>query len=308
MNAWLFVLLFSVFHSAFASLPDLESLIANKDYAKAIKLGESLKQQNPKSASVLFYTALAYQHNKQPEQAKKLYLNAIQHNATLPEIYNNLASIYVNEKNYLKAAETLTLAINSDKSIATAYANLSQIYRLLASQAYQQVLDEDSRKKHSMPRLRTQLLVSLNYQETLNPLKPVLQTPIVVEVSPPPSITPIQQIAKKPSAQQAIIKWASAWQAKQYQSYVDSYSKTYAPKNLTRDKWMTQRKKRIQRPGDLFITVSNFDIKLAKAKAYVNFDQHYRSKTYQDKVRKRMHLTLIDGQWLITSEVTLSVL
>jgi len=316
MNVWLFVLLLSVFanvsNQAIASLPNLKSLITSKNYTAAIELGHQLQQQNPQSVSVLFFTALAYQNNHQPERAKTLYLKAIQQNARLPEIYNNLAGIYVAEKNYLKAADTLTLAINSQPNIATAYANLSKIYRHLASQAYQQVLDDSEKTKSPNTKLKAKLIASLNFNEIIKVIKPA--TPIIVAKLEPPKIiqTNLNQavpiVKTLPSVQQTIIKWAKAWQNKRYNAYINSYSTNYAPRNLNHAQWLGQREKRINRPGEISIVVNNFAIKLSHKKATINFDQAYRSKTYQDKVRKRMHLSLIKGQWLITSEVTLNVL
>jgi len=314
MNVWLFVLLFSVVsgisNQAIATLSHLKSLINHQNYSEAIQLGQKLQQQNPNSASVLFYTALAYQNNHQPEQAKSLYLKAIDKHARLPEAYNNLASIYVAEKNYLKAADTLTLAINSQHNIATAYANLSKIYRHLASQAYRQVLDDGIKKKPTKVILNTQLLATLELKETIKPILKSIITKTKQAIIKPNIVskpTPLQN-KPLPSAQLAISVWAKAWQNKQYTAYINSYSAHYAPKNLTHSQWLTQRNKRINRPGKISIIVDNFDIKLNNNKAYVNFDQAYRSKTYHDKVRKRMHLILTNGQWLITSEVTLSVL
>lgn len=306
MNPWLFILFFSIFNSASASLPDLKSYIANNQYAKAVNLGEALLQNNANSPSVLFYTAFAYQQTKRNQQAKMLYLKAIENNSQLPEIYNNLASIYVAEKNYDKAAETLTAAINSQKNIATAYSNLRNIYQHLASQAYQKVLDEESRKKHRTAAIKTEVLASLDLEETLKPV--IKPKPIIVAETKPINQTEKTDIKITYSPKQTVINWANAWKTKDYKTYINSYSSTYSPKNLSRDKWLTQREQRINRPGDIFVDVSNFDIKLSKNKAYINFDQAYRSATYSDKVRKRMHLTLINDQWRITSEVTLSVL
>jgi len=317
MKAWFLLLFFCVLSPVFAinTLNDLQTQIQNNHFKKAIVIGEELKQLNPNSPSVLFYTALAYQKNNQLEQAKKLYLTAITHNTKLPEVYNNLAMIYVQQKDYDKAAETLTMAINSDSKIATAYANLSQIYRYMAGQAYQKVLDDGTRRKLPKTTIKQQLLASVDLQETLvtAPTKPIINKPIqVAVVVPPKTIKPTPAIIKAgiklPSAQQAVLTWAKAWGNKNYTQYVNSYSQSYAPKKLTHSAWLKQRKKRISRPGKISITVSNFDIKHGAHKAYVNFDQTYRSNTYQDKVRKRMHLTLIDNQWFITSEVTLSVL
>ncbi len=304
MKIWLFVFLFSAFSSVFASLPDLKSLIANKNYSKAIQLGQQLQQQNPQSASILFYTALAYQYNKQPKRAKILYLSAIKQNSHLPEVYNNLANIYVLEKNYTEAAKTLTLAINSQENIATAYKNLSKIYSHLASQAYQQVLDDGIKKKKKQPTLNTRILASLDFQETIDfkPLpKIVIANTVVTKIKPTKKIT-------SPSVKQTIIHWANSWQNKNYTSYTKSYAKNYAPKNLSHIEWLAQRKKRINRPGRILVSVGNFDIKINGRNATINFDQAYQSKTYKDKVRKRMHLALINNQWFITSEVTLSVL
>lgn len=316
MKPWLFVLLLSVFNSAFASLDLLKSHLDNKQYRHAIKIGEALKKQNPNSASVLFYSALAYQNDQQLELAKADYLKAIQLKPNLPELYNNLASIYVIEKDYTKAAETLTTAINSQPNIATAYANLSQIYRHLASQAYQEVLNEEIRSKKTNKPIKTQLLTQIDLNETIAPIinfdKPKTR---VVKV-PKAMASSKQQQDAKPTSQnlnlaspkEVIINWAKAWKTKQFNAYIQSYTVGYAPKNLNHQQWLKQREKRIKRPGSIKVTVNNFDIKFNNNKAYVNFDQSYQSATYQDKVRKRMHLMLVNKHWRITSEVTLSVL
>lgn len=319
MKALFLILFLCVFSPAHAvnTLHDLKIQLKNNQYKQAIRVGEELKRLNPNSPSVLFYTALAYQKNKQFEQAKKLYLSAITHNTKLPGVYNNLAMIYVQQKNYDEAAETLTMAINSDAKIAIAYANLSQIYRYMASQAYQKVLDDGTRQKFPKTVIKQQLLASVDLPETIviaqAPIKPIIKKPVqVAQIKPPIIIKPkpikVTPSSQLPSAKQAVLNWAKAWNNKNYAHYINSYAKGFAPKGISHNTWLKQRKQRISRPGKIYVNVSNFDIKISYKKAYVNFDQIYRSNTYQDKVRKRMHLTLINNQWLITYEVTLSVL
>lgn len=304
MKAWFSALLLYFICSTSAVASDLKTLIDTQQFKQAIKLGQQLQQQQPDSASVLFYTAMAYQRTQQFEKAKTLYESAIEHDPSSPEIYNNLALIYIEQGNLTKASEVLTQAIKAQKSTAIAYDNLSQIYRHIASQAYSQVLDDGTKKPTRRNKIQAELIASIDLTVPTLKVEPVIVASTLKQ--------PIENSPKQPmpDVKSALLNWASAWQEKEYHAYINSYTANYAPRNLTHTEWLSQRKKRILRPGKIRVKVSNLDITIAPKnnKAYVNFDQEFWSTNYQDKVRKRMHLKLIDNQWYISSEVTLSVL
>lgn len=300
--------------SASASISELKALIENKHFSKAQIMGEKLLLKQPNSPVTLFFTALAMQQQNQLSKAKVLYLKAINTEPTFIESYNNLAHIYVIEKDYKKATEILTQALKAQSNTATAYDNLSAIYKYLASQAYLKVLDNGSQKTKTKP-LKTKLITALSIKNEAS--TPLVTAKVNIPKASPQTKTATKQTIQNKSAekeasnkliQDTILAWAKDWQNKRFEAYTSYYIANYAPKQQTHQQWLNHRKKRIVRPDPIQVKVSNFDIVFKNAKAYVNFDQAFKSNNYQDKVRKRMHLIKSDTGWKISSEVTLSVL
>lgn len=100
------------------------------------------------------------------------------------------------------------------------------------------------------------------------------------------------------------LNWAKAWQAKDLDSYINSYVKGFSNVNSGRHSdWVKHRTSRIQ--GPKFISVKLNDIRLKRLSpnsATVTFLQTYKSDRLNDTVRKQLKVQIENGQWKIAQE------
>ncbi len=292
----LFFLIYSIEVVAIAgTADDLRALVAGKNFSAAIKTGELLLKQNPARADVQFLTAYAYQMRNRTARATDLYKSLIRQHPELPEPRNNLAMIYLAKGDHDTASKLLVEAINTHKSYATAYQNLSRIYTGIASEAYRRALSESSESAKYKHKIELAALTQLELFD--------LQSTAGL-----PASGGVEQQAKVSLVEQVKL-WAKAWSNKDFDTYIGFYSDQHRPKFHTHRAWVEHRRKRIMRPGAIEVKVS--DIKViseSKNLVVLDFIQSFESLTYSDRIRKRLSFRLIGLQWKITNEGVVTVL
>lgn len=282
-------------------LDELKQFIDQQQYQKAVQLSNKLLTKHPNSVSSLFYGALANQKLKNFSKAESLYKKALTFDQYPVEINNNLANIYIHQQQFEKAAHALTQAINSNQQIATAYQNLVKIYSHLASKAYQQALNGETNIKSG--RINPAVIASINSSENINSIPSAIVKKQDNDIQE--SVNSVRSLL---NIKESVLDWAIDWQSKRYQDYINHYTDSYSPKNMSRQKWLTQREQRILGSDKINIKISKVKIKINENRATVEFDQSFASPTYKDKVRKRVRMINNKQQWLIYSEITLAVL
>ena len=296
------------------SLSQLETEIESEQYAQAVSTGQALLALQPDDTRVLFLTALALQKNQQPDQAQIYYQQIIRLHPELPEPRNNLAIIFLQRGKYDQAVDLLIESLNTHPAYATAWQNLSNLYKGLASEAYRKALSEDNNASSVVDSIRLSAISRIHS----------LPEPAtaVAETSPPVQLATIgiqdqaaseQQQAEIRKIEQTLIQtvedWASKWTSKDFDGYVNAYSKTYKGNQANHLAWVEYRRSRILRPGRIQVQLSNIHIKSRDARsAIIDFDQSYQSANYRDKIRKRINLIYTDKGWKIQRERTLAVL
>ena len=126
------------------SSEQLQRLIEQQQFSEAARNGEKILLQQTDNSQARFLTAYAYQMSAQHDRAIQLYQQLIRDHPSLPEPRNNLAMIHLARGDYDLASQLLVEAINTHSSYATAYENLSQVYKGIASEAYRRAVSESS--------------------------------------------------------------------------------------------------------------------------------------------------------------------
>ena len=284
--------------SAASSLQRLQQLLEQQQYAEAASAGEQLLQQKPQHTRARFLTAYAYQMSAQTEKAEMIYQDLINDNPDLPEPRNNLAMIYLARGDYDRASQLLVEALNTKHSYATAYDNLSQIYKGIASEAYRRAVSESSE-----PASHTHDITLT----ALTTLESVDAEPVAEKI--PADQTLVNFANQETRLIERITEWATAWSDKNFEAYTDFYSNDYRAEFDSHDQWIEHRRKRIARPGNIKVEVSNIQIKWrSENRAILDFRQAYESVRYSDRVVKRLAFSHIGSQWKITEERVISVL
>ena len=122
----------------------------------------------------------------------------------------------------------------------------------------------------------------------------------------------VRCVAQNPLAPvlEAVRSWASSWQNRDVDGYLSAYVPDFTPRNgQAHDVWRQQRRHRLQAALDIRIRLQTEKIHLLdKHLAEVVVLQSYRSRHYQDLVRKRLLLSQVQGRWLIAREDQLATL
>jgi tetratricopeptide (TPR) repeat protein len=278
---------------AATSVQDIQLLLDKKLYVQAARSGEQLLQKHSGDPDIEFLTAYAYQMSQQSGKAARYYQELIREYPELPEPRNNLAMIYLSNGDYDRASELLVNAINTHRSYATAYENLSNIYTGIASEAYRRAVSESKEPETYANNIELTALTRLSTMNQGNISEPGLT----------------EQSATGVTLVNQLIGWAKSWSDKKFDAYIGYYSGDLKLDFPSHQAWIAHRKKRILRPGYIKIEVSNFQIRAqSDNRATIDFEQSFNSLNYSDRVIKRIRLNRINSKWKITDERVLSVL
>ena len=301
-------------------IAELQDLVSQENYVKALILGEDMLKQNPEDVNTRFLLAYSNQMTERHDRAIELYEGLIRDYPELPEPRNNLAMIYLADGNYDRATELLVSALNTHSTYATVYANLGEVYSAIASEAYRRAVSESAEPANYTHVIDVAAIDSLDSldridaplpagNETVAATAAVSATP---ETTEPASVQATSTIDE--SDTQALLianvhRWADDWSNKNFAGYTAWYVEDYRAKFDSHADWVAYRRQRILRPGEIRVEVSNFRIRPRDAaRVSVDFEQAFRSPGYRDRVVKRLDFQRIDSQWKIVSERVLSVL
>jgi len=305
----------------------IQRLIQQGDFEKALVMVEERLSKNPNEIQVLFLKGLTLASMDRLKEAESVFIDLTEDHPELPEPFNNLAVIYASSGEYDKAKEALISAINTHPSYAIAHENLGDIYAKMASQAYNQALKLDSNNKETRKKLAmiNDLILEPEHvtkDQRLAALRPeaiaqIDTEPVVQKSEPEPELAKFDprptailepsfdSEAARKEVEIAVNSWASAWSSKDVDRYIKSYSVKFVPPNgLSRTKWQEQRHIRLNQPKYIKITLKDMTVKiLGKNFAMARFTQTYQSDTYNDQVTKQLLLDNADGAaWLISRE------
>lgn len=329
--------LFSVFilssvlvASVAASNEEIQRMIQQGSFEKALVLAEEQLSVNPDEIQTLFLKGLILARMDRLKESEAVFIGLTEKHPELPEPYNNLAVVYAASGDYDKAEEALRQAINTHPSYATAHENLGDIYAKMASQAYNNALKLDSDNQETREKLSMiSDLISVpvpvavaqksevQQPESLSQTAPktaptsdkkeIKSEPALAKFEPEPTTIlqpPFDRDAARKEVKTAVNSWANAWSAKDVDNYIKSYSAKFVPPNkLTRSKWHEQRRLRLTKPRFIKVVLGNMRIEiLSQDLALVRFVQTYQSDNYKDQVNKQLLLNNVDGVWLISKE------
>ena len=109
---------------------------------------------------------------------------------------------------------------------------------------------------------------------------------------------------------EALNTWAESWQNGDVEAYLSSYVSGFKPQgDIDHSVWEEQRRQRFSNAEAISIELQTEEITpLDRKLVEVVLLQHYRSRNYQDRVRKRLLLKHQQGRWLIAKEEQLTSL
>jgi outer membrane protein, adhesin transport system len=104
--------------------------------------------------------------------------------------------------------------------------------------------------------------------------------------------------------QRALTSWATAWSAKDAQTYLGFYAPQFQTGKVSREKWTAQRKARLAEPGTVAVTVKDVVVRKTGAdSATTSFRLTYQAGGKAATSTKRLDWVRSGGAWLIKREV-----
>ena len=289
---------------------DIQKLISQNRFQEALPKIETLLTADPGDVELNFLHAATLSELDQVEKAIKIYETIISEHPTLPEPRNNLAVLYAKQQSFEKAEGALQSALNTHPSYATAHENLSDIYKALASVAYNKAFNDNKPASPITPNLRlvTELLSLPKTEPATAPSIEQLSSAEIMPLAQKPEMTPtITKTAEEVDitrVESSVIAWGEAWSKQDTDSYLGFYSadfKPQAPSSLAA--WKQQRRDRLKSPKFIKIGISNLQTTILSPTAVgVKFKQNYKSDRFSEKSGKLLLLKLEQDQWRIALE------
>jgi len=135
-------------------LKDARGLLADRNYAEAIVVLDSLSAGRPREPQARFLKGVALADTGRTDDAISVYLALLADFPELPEVRNNLAVLYAQKGNYEGARDELMAALLAAPDYAIAYENLGDVYARLAGVNYEKAIARDAKNKTVPPKLK----------------------------------------------------------------------------------------------------------------------------------------------------------
>jgi hypothetical protein len=142
----------------------------------------------------------------------------------------------------------------------------------------------------------------------VSPRKQVMPAPAKVGVKAEGlPVSAAEPILPAGSVAEFVTIWATLWVEKDTKAYFELYADTFKPSSGENSKtWKQDRAAKILRAKHPSVQVDDLQITEDGDQATVQFYQSFNSTNVNSRIRKRLELVKIDGQWKIAREVVVS--
>ena len=308
---------------------EIQRLISTNHPSEAVQRADQFLAAKPRDPMVRFLRGVGLTQAGRTGEAITTFTKLTEDYPELPEPFNNLAVLYAQQGQYDKARTALEMAIRTNPSYATAFENLGDVYAKLASQSYSKALQIDPRSavapklamiKDLFPKDKTATTTAL--ADSTPPL--TTNTPITVvpagtgphpstaattkpATTAPVTTTPTPPVAAESSVAQreveaAVRSWASAWSAKDVDSYLASYARDFTAGGKSHKGWEQERRERILGKGKISVQLSDVKVNVKGDRATARFVQNYKSGALVSNSHKTLELVHSGNSWLIVKE------
>lgn len=293
------LVLFSFSSNAKTNIEEIKLLLKSGKYYRAETIIKNDIENNLNNPELLFYKGIIETNLGKNNEAIDTFRELTERFPELPEPFNNLAVLYAEKGQYRLAKEILEQAIKTNPSYLTAHINLGDIFTKMASESYNKALEIDKSNNVAITKLSmiTQLF---NYQ-------PNTKNTSIKVASPKPKAKAVKLSNKDKEGYilVAIEDWKSAWEEKDMDSYLGSYSSNFMyPNNMSKAEWEKYRTNRIVSKKTIAISISNIKLRFKKEKVIATFSQNYKSGKLNQTSNKTLVFEGKRDRWLILKETS----
>ena len=293
------ILLSSASIFAQSNIDEIKLLLKKGKYSYAETLVKNEINNNLNDPELLFYRGIIETNLGKNNKAIDTFRELTERFPELPEPFNNLAVLYAEKGQFRLAKEILEQAIKTNPSYLTAHINLGDIFTKMASEAYNKALEIDKTNNVAITKLSmiTQLF---NYQP--NTKNTSIQ---LVNAKTKPQNIKISKKEIEKNILDSINNWKSAWENKDMDGYLSSYSPNFKyPNGMSKLQWEKYRTSRIISKKTITILIANIKLRFKKQKVLDTFAQNYKSGNLNQTSNKTLIFSGENDQWLILEEIS----
>ena len=311
-------------------IADVQDMLKAGRSAEALRTLDTLIAQRPGDAQLRFQKGVILVDQKRAAEAISVFQRLGQDFPALPEPFNNLAVLYVEQGQLDKARSALESAIRSRPNYGTAFQNLGDVYTRMASRAYARALQiEDPeaapklaliRDLYDMPLTGGTSVAAVTPAAT-RPAPPSAAAPATAPAAatalpaastpevpvPSPAATtpaPARTDDESRAVAAAVRDWASAWSRKDLGDYFGAYVSGFKGSDSSASEWQSNRRDRITNKSRISVDISGLKIDVSKNSAKATFRQTYVADLLRVSSQKTLELENRNGKWLIRKEST----
>lgn len=188
LAASLFIAIQATWATAWAAdFAEAEQLLTSGDAAGALQTVEAALASDPTNADGRFLQGIALANLGRADDAIEVFRDLTQDYREIPEPYNNLAVLLAQKGDFNGARDALEAAVDQHPNYTAAWENLADIYSILATIAYETVLQQEPTNSIAQYRL-AQMSGSAQAQATPQPVAPA---PAAVATAKPAAPAPV---------------------------------------------------------------------------------------------------------------------
>lgn len=278
---------------------------------EAIIVFTKLTEEFPESPEPYNNLAVIYAQQKQYDKARQALEMAIRTHPSYATAHENLGDIYAH-----MASQAYDKALSIDSSNTSAQTKLSMIRDMMTGGGRTSSPVAGGTRPTAKP-APTPVTVAAapatsNTTSSVAQVQPVSQAastapttvPSVKNTPDAPSSESSSNSAEDNNVIRTVEAWASAWSKKNVKVYLSYYAKDFkTPAGESRSAWESERHKRINKPGNIKVSVDNLKISMEGSdRATVRFRQHYQSASLKSSGNKTLIMIKRDGKWKIQQE------
>jgi Flp pilus assembly protein TadD/ketosteroid isomerase-like protein len=288
-------LFFSSYWTFAADLSKAEQLLNGGQADAALMEAEAVLANDPTNPDGRFIQGIALARMGRTDEAILVFKDLTADYREIPEPYNNLAVLLAQTGDYAGARDALEDAVKYHPNYTVAWENLADIYSVMATVAYEKVLQQDPRNQLAKQRLaimngtataaaetrpaarpqqpaaepvasRPVVANTTAAEQEINqvPLLPATPTAETAAVEAPAAFEsnaasvdqPANFSAEKRPVMATISQWANAWAGQDADGYIDAYGSNFQPQdNMSRNDWEKARRSRLASPSSISLQV-----------------------------------------------------
>lgn len=283
---------------------------------EAIVIFTKLTEEFPESPEPYNNLAVIYAQQKQYDKARQALEMAIRTHPSYATAHENLGDIYAH-----MASQAYDKALSIDSSNTSAQTKLAMIRDMMtgtpgskpagskASSRTVAAAASAAPAARATPAAPVPAPTAMPAPTVTKPAAASLMTPAASSATAA-AVAPTEPGATPPAAadskaiQRMVEDWAAAWSKKDVSQYLSYYARDFAlPGRQSRAAWEAERRKRIDKPGNIQISVDELDVSMdGPDRATVRFRQHYQAPWLKSSSNKTLVLIKHGGYWQIKQE------